>query len=85
MMGTLPLIDKETGVMSWLRRLRVDPFLLVLILVVLLASLLPCRGEAKTLFGHLTTAAIALLFLCMVPSCRVRRSAPASATGGCIS
>ncbi|WP_416041833.1 bile acid:sodium symporter family protein [Edwardsiella ictaluri] len=48
--------------MSWLRRLRVDPFLLVLILVVLLASLLPCRGEAKTLFGHLTTAAIALLF-----------------------
>ncbi len=46
----------------WLQRLRIDPFLLVLILVVLLASLFPCQGTAKALFSHLTTAAIALLF-----------------------
>lgn len=46
----------------WLQRLRIDPFLLVLILVVLLASLFPCQGTAKVLFSHLTTAAIALLF-----------------------
>ncbi|QPR27210.1 bile acid:sodium symporter [Edwardsiella hoshinae] len=46
----------------WLQRLRIDPFLLVLILVVLVASLFPCQGTAKALFSHLTTAAIALLF-----------------------
>ncbi len=48
--------------MSWLQRLRIDKFLLVLILVVIVASLFPCEGIWKTFFEHLTTAAIALLF-----------------------
>lgn len=48
--------------MSWLQRLRIDSFLLVLIVVVILASLFPCQGAWKTFFEHLTTAAIALLF-----------------------
>lgn len=48
--------------MSWLQRLRIDKFLLVLITVVILASLFPCEGIYKTIFEHLTTAAIALLF-----------------------
>jgi solute carrier family 10 (sodium/bile acid cotransporter), member 7 len=33
-----------------------------LITVVILASLFPCEGIYKTIFEHLTTAAIALLF-----------------------
>ncbi|TKI05671.1 bile acid:sodium symporter family protein [Martelella alba] len=48
--------------MSWFQRLRIDKFLLVLISVVILASLFPCRGLFKTFFEYLTTAAIALLF-----------------------
>lgn len=48
--------------MSWLQRLRIDKFLLVLILVVIIASIFPCEGEVKVGFEHLTTAAIALLF-----------------------
>lgn len=48
--------------MSWLKRLRIDKFLLVLILVVIIASLFPCEGGWKIFFAHLTTAAIALLF-----------------------
>ena len=48
--------------MSWLQRLRIDKFLLVLICVVILASLFPCEGIYKKVFEHLATAAIALLF-----------------------
>lgn len=48
--------------MSWLQRLRIDKFLLVLICVVALASFFPCRGIARVIFENLTTAAIALLF-----------------------
>lgn len=48
--------------MSWLQRLRIDKFLLVLILVVIIALLFPCEGGWKIFFAHLTTAAIALLF-----------------------
>lgn len=48
--------------LSWLQRLRIDKFLLVLIVVVLTASVLPCEGNVKTFFEYLTTAAIALLF-----------------------
>lgn len=48
--------------MSWFQRLKIDKFLLVLICVVLLASLFPCRGVMKDIFEYLTTAAIALLF-----------------------
>ncbi|WP_224653246.1 bile acid:sodium symporter family protein [Pectobacterium versatile] len=48
--------------MGWLQRLRIDKFLLVLILVVVTASILPAEGYVKVFFEHLTTAAIALLF-----------------------
>lgn len=48
--------------MSWLQRLRIDKFLLVLILVMIIASLFPCKGGWKIFFTYLTTAAIALLF-----------------------
>ncbi|AUH00768.1 bile acid:sodium symporter [Prodigiosinella confusarubida] len=48
--------------MAWLQRLRIDKFLLVLILVVVTASFFPCEGIAKVFFERLTTAAIALLF-----------------------
>ncbi|POY59854.1 bile acid:sodium symporter [Pectobacterium versatile] len=48
--------------MEWLQRLRIDKFLLVLILVVVTASILPAEGSVKVFFEHLTTAAIALLF-----------------------
>ncbi|MEH0832653.1 bile acid:sodium symporter [Pectobacterium cacticida] len=48
--------------MGWLQRLRIDKFLLVLILVVLTASILPAQGGTKVFFEYLTTAAIALLF-----------------------
>ena len=39
-----------------------DKFTVALIATVLLASLLPCRGEAAAVFGVITSAAIALLF-----------------------
>ncbi|MGY3001314.1 putative Na+-dependent transporter [Ewingella americana] len=48
--------------MSWLQRLRIDKFLLILVSVVVIASFFPCEGIYKTVFEHLTTAAIALLF-----------------------
>lgn len=34
--------------MCWLQRLRIDKFLLVLILVVIIASLFPCEGAGKS-------------------------------------
>jgi sodium/bile acid cotransporter 7 len=43
-------------------RLRPDNFTLSLIATVILASLLPCRGETATVFGVVTNFAIALLF-----------------------
>jgi len=39
-----------------------DPFLVLLVLTIILASLLPARGAAVALFGWATDAAIALLF-----------------------
>ncbi len=39
-----------------------DPLILGLLLAVALASIVPCRGQAATVFGWLTIAAIALLF-----------------------
>ncbi|MDC9592396.1 bile acid:sodium symporter family protein [Xenorhabdus sp. IM139775] len=48
--------------MNILQKLRIDPFLMILITVVIIASFFPCEGEAKTWFQYLTTAAIALLF-----------------------
>lgn len=48
--------------MNILQRLKIDPFLLILICVVLTASVFPCKGETKTAFEYLTTFAIGLLF-----------------------
>jgi sodium/bile acid cotransporter 7 len=45
-----------------LRRLRPDAFTTALIVVVALATVLPCEGRAATAFGVLTDVAIALLF-----------------------
>ncbi|OOG54190.1 bile acid:sodium symporter [Rhodanobacter sp. B05] len=44
------------------RRFRPDNFTLALLGTVVLASLLPCRGEAARIFDVITDAAIALLF-----------------------
>src|SRR3954469_98674 len=43
-------------------RLRVDPYVVALLLTVAVASLLPARGATATGFGHATTFAIGLLF-----------------------
>ena len=40
----------------------VDPFIVGLVTAVILATLLPCRGEGAVVFGFITNAAIALLF-----------------------
>src|SRR6201996_7057773 len=39
-----------------------DPFLLLLLTTVALASILPCRGQGAVIFGWITNAAITLLF-----------------------
>lgn len=51
----------------------VDPFTLTLVVTVLLASFFPARGGFVPFFEGLTTAAIALLFLCTARSCPVKR------------
>ncbi|GAA3433088.1 bile acid:sodium symporter family protein [Kutzneria kofuensis] len=43
-------------------RLRVDPYIVALLLTVAVASLLPASGAVATGFGHATTIAIGLLF-----------------------
>jgi sodium/bile acid cotransporter 7 len=43
-------------------RLRVDPYIVALLLTVAVASLLPASGAAATGLGHATTIAIGLLF-----------------------
>ena len=48
--------------MNPIRRLRLDPFLMMILLMVLAATIVPAQGIGKTFFKHLTTAAIALLF-----------------------
>lgn len=47
---------------NWWQKLRLDPFLVIMITVVILASLFPATGSVATGFRYLTTAAIALLF-----------------------
>ncbi len=44
------------------RILRIDPFILSLLLAVGLATVLPCTGRGRTVFGDLTVFAIALMF-----------------------
>lgn len=48
--------------MRFLRRVFPDPFIAILILTVVLASLLPARGVLGTALGVVATAAIVLLF-----------------------
>lgn len=48
--------------MTILQKLRIDPFLLTLICVVLAATVFPCEGDVKVFFEYLTTFAIAMLF-----------------------
>lgn len=48
--------------MNLLRRLRLDPFIFVLLGTIAVAALLPVRGEAADIFDYVVTAAIALLF-----------------------
>jgi solute carrier family 10 (sodium/bile acid cotransporter), member 7 len=45
-----------------LARLRVDPFVLLLLVTVALATVLPVRGNGAVAFGHLSVLAVALLF-----------------------
>lgn len=48
--------------MPWLNKLKIDPFLITMLLVIGIASIFPCEGEVKIGFKYLTVAAIALLF-----------------------
>lgn len=48
--------------MAWWQKLKLDPFLMIMICVVTLATIFPCEGEIKVAFQYLTKAAIALLF-----------------------
>lgn len=48
--------------MNLLQRFKIDPFLLILICVVLTASVFPCEEQTKVVFEYLTTFAIGLLF-----------------------
>ena len=45
-----------------LARLKIDPYIIALVSAVVIASLLPARGEIAVGFGWLTKLAIALLF-----------------------
>lgn len=48
--------------MPWLNKLKIDQFLITMLLVIGIASIFPCEGEVKVGFKYLTVAAIALLF-----------------------
>lgn len=48
--------------MNLLKTLKIDPFLLILISVVITATFFPCEGNIKVFFEYLTTFAIGLLF-----------------------
>src|ERR1700749_3916978 len=58
-------------------RLRIDPYLAAIVGMVILASLFPAHGQGAVVAGHLTTAAIALLFFL-----HGARLAPAAALAG---
>jgi len=47
---------------TFLKRLKVDPYILAIVLMVVLASVIPCRGLAAVVMNDVTYAAIALLF-----------------------
>lgn len=48
--------------MNIIKLLKIDPFLLTLVIVVATATFLPCEGRINTFFESLTSLAIALLF-----------------------
>lgn len=48
--------------MNLLRRLRIDPYIFVLLGTIAVAALLPVRGEAAEIFSYFVSGAIALLF-----------------------
>lgn len=60
-----------------------DPFTLTLVTVVLLASFFPAEGDFVPVVEGITTAAIALLFLCTGQSSRAKPLSLAAATGVC--
>lgn len=43
-------------------RFTIDPFIVGLVVAVILATILPCRGQGAVFFGMLTNVAISLLF-----------------------
>ena len=47
---------------AWARRLTPDPYILLILLMVVLATALPFRGAAAGVFATITTLAIAMLF-----------------------
>ncbi len=47
---------------AWLRRLTPDPYIVAILAMVLLATVLPVRGDMASGFGLVTKLAIALLF-----------------------
>ena len=49
-------------VLARLRRVRIDAFIVLLLVVIGIAALVPARGGVATGFGHATTVAIGLLF-----------------------
>jgi len=48
--------------MNIIKLLKIDSFLLILIIIVITATLFPCEGNIKVFFEYLTTFAIGLLF-----------------------
>jgi sodium/bile acid cotransporter 7 len=50
------------AVLALLRRFRIDPYLVLILLMVALATLLPVRGASAVGFGWATKIAIAILF-----------------------
>ncbi|MDB5395511.1 MAG: Sodium - Bile acid symporter [Rhodospirillales bacterium] len=54
--------DRPSGRPRLKPRLPIDPFIVGLITAVILATILPCRGEGAVVFGAVTNLAIALLF-----------------------
>lgn len=65
-------------------RLRVDPYLLLLLVTVGVASLLPARGIVALGVAHATTVAIGLLFFLYGARLSAVLRWPELSTGGCV-
>jgi hypothetical protein len=64
-------------------RLRLDPYILLLLVTVGIASLLPARGIVAVEFTHATAIAIGLLSSSTAPDCQPMMRWPDCGTGGC--